>query len=1131
MGCCRATHAFQLITNLRGTNVGRQNGSATRRLVALAFCLICSPGQGAGFAEAPGSGRVTSLEKWDVTQTRGKTRTIEFTTDEATFESVDISPDGKWVAFDLLGHIYRVSASGGKAECLTQASGAALNYHPRYSPDGRSIAFVSDRKGGQDNLWLMDADGQNPRPVFSDRGSRIRQPAWMPDGKTIVAVRVFPTVSDWESHRTTIAEFPLDGRSPRELLSSLEWQYYWPAPSPDGRYLYFYRSTMMRPLDNVTERQHLQRLELASGRVENITAPKRVPLYTGPDLAEFAPEVSPDGRWLAFARRIPGGTVEIRGHSYNVRTALWLRDLNSGTERIAMDPIESDSTQGNSARHMKALPGYRWARDSLSIVIPQGGKIRRLWLASGKIATIAFSATVRREISEAVRSRVVLGDGPFEPRFLRWPTSSPDGTHLVFEAVGLLWAMDLPHGKPRPLLGHGAPGGFQLTPSWSPDGRWIAYVTWDDVRRGHVWKVSAQGGSPQRLTNDPGEYLYPVWSQDSRTLLVTRGDGATARGQDWNDVVRWELSRIPAEGGSLTPIAASESLVRPSIAAGEIFYPELRTDRDLTAPSRSGEFEHLQWIMHVTTPKGADQTRFIITSSGPAPTSQGDWMATVAVSPRQDWVAFVNRFNVYLAPLSPKQEGGVVIGPNAPGVIRLTKQGGLYPSWRNAETLEFLSGNSYYAYHTNSRKTDAILVKPHVPRPTPVGTIALTGARIVTLERRQVLAQGTVLVQRGRITCVGECELPAHASVIDVSGKTIIPGLVDVHAHHLLGVGGVVSQHRSESARYLAHGVTTVLDPATWADPAFSIAELIAAGEIVGPRTYSVGNALAGFGGTSDIKNYGDAEDNVKRLVAWGAVSIKDYLQPSRVERQMLAQAARGSGVTITAEGMDLFHNLALVIDGHPGWEHNLPYTPLYQDAVRFFGQAGVVYSATLNVSSPAFRGQEYYFVRSDLLDDVKQQRFVPWRELITAKYFMFRPLADYSFPILAEGVADIVRAGGQAAIGGHGEWYGLDTHWDLWSEAMALSPTEALEVAAWKGASFVGLDKQLGSVAVGKAADLVVLNADPLQDIKNTINIRYVMKDGRLYDADTLDEIWPQPKPFGPRPWATEVNLSPSIR
>src|SRR2546426_5868676 len=123
--------------------------------------------------------------KWDVTQPRGKTRDIDFTTTEGTWMSADLSPDGSWIAFDLLGHIYTVPAAGGEATVLTQNSGVALNFQPRISPDGKSIAFISDRRG-QYNLWIMNADGSNQRPVFTDLNATALEPAWTPDGNYIV---------------------------------------------------------------------------------------------------------------------------------------------------------------------------------------------------------------------------------------------------------------------------------------------------------------------------------------------------------------------------------------------------------------------------------------------------------------------------------------------------------------------------------------------------------------------------------------------------------------------------------------------------------------------------------------------------------------------------------------------------------------------------------------------------------------------------------------------------------------------------------------------------------------------------------------------------------------------------------
>ena len=173
-------------------------------------------------------------DDWDVTLARGETYEIDFETDEGTFMSVDVSPDGTYLVFDLLAHIYRVPVEGGEAECLTADSGVALNFHPRISPDGTTIAFVSDR-GGQNNLWVMDADGSNPRQVFEDLNVRVFEPAWMPDSDYIVVRRQSlgrPRTSGiWMYHR--------EGGSGIELVKKDVRRASWPSISSDGRDLYY----------------------------------------------------------------------------------------------------------------------------------------------------------------------------------------------------------------------------------------------------------------------------------------------------------------------------------------------------------------------------------------------------------------------------------------------------------------------------------------------------------------------------------------------------------------------------------------------------------------------------------------------------------------------------------------------------------------------------------------------------------------------------------------------------------------------------------------------------------------------------------------------------------------------------
>ena len=250
-------------------------------------------------------------------------------------------------------------------------------------------------------------------------------------------------------------------------------------------------------------------------------------------------------------------------------------------------------------------------------------------------------------------------------------------------------------------------------------------------------------------------------------------------------------------------------------------------------------------------------------------------------------------------------------------------------------------------------------------------------------------------------------------------------------------------------------------------------------------------------------------------------------MQPRRGQRQWVSDLARREGLMVTAEGGDLLFNLGMMMDGQTGWEHPLSYVPIYSDVARFFGKAGTFYSPTLVVAGPGPWNIEYWYAESDLWKDEKQRRWMPWR--MNAGHLrrrMLRPETDYSFPLLAQGMADIIAEGGYGAIGSHGEHHGPDAHWEVWMAASAMGPLEALRVASLHGAIFLGAQEDIGSLKAGKLADLIVLNSNPLDNIRNTADMLYVMKGGVLYQADTLDEIWPRERPFGPYYWVDEDAL-----
>ena len=1070
---------------------------------------------------------------WDVTAARGKTRDIDFDIREGTWMSMDISPDGRWIVFDLLAHIYRVPVAGGAAECLTQNSGVALNFQPRYSPDGKTIAFISDRKG-QNNLWLMDADGSNPRPVALDPAVRMYEPAWTPDGEYIVARRETAgpgfdgKTGLWMYHKTGGQGVELVGKSPPDAD--------WPSVSADGPFLYFHSPVDPKEepwlRDAVGGAFQIKRLNLHSGEVEEITAGRASTMYRGSSGGAIAPEVSPDGRWLAFARRIPNGTISYKGHQYGPRTALWLRDLKNGAEHILLDPIEGDMSE--TIKTWRVLPGYSWARDSKSLVVSQGGHINRVWIDSGRADLIPFSAHVHRTLSEmAYASRPASGGDSFEARAIRWYSESPDGKRVAFQAVGHVWVMDLPSGTPRRL----SPPtfvAFEYSPAWSPDGRSIAFTTWDEREGGHLWKVSSAGGTPHRLTTEAGEYINPSWSADGSQIVLARGAGETLRGRTWANNPWYDIVRVPSAGGPASfvirinrpfgevfELMSRREMPEPVFGAeGRIYYPEIATTHV------EGKLSETQFVS--VRPDGTDRRVHVVFDSA----------GQAVVSPDGRSIAYQEGDNVYLMPFPAFGTGSVPMRVDrrkpALATKTLSTEGGNFPHWRDADTLTFGSANHFFIYHVGSGQTDSSEIHLKVARDTPHGTLALTGMRIVTLNHREVIEHGDIVIKNDRIACVGTCDKASADRTIDLTGKTIIPGLIDMHAHHFREYNGITPPRDFEHASYLAYGVTTNLDPSTWSENVFPIAELTEAGGMIGPRTFSTGDPIYNGDGArqNEITDYAAAEHAIGRLSSYGAITLKQYLQPRRDQRQWIVDVARKRGLIVTGEGDSLEYNIGTTLDGQTGWEHPIAVVPLYADATTFFGKAHIDYSATLVVGGAGPWNQDFFFQSSDWWKDAKLARWTPWLELIPqTRRRELRPETDYSFPLLAQGVADVVAAGGHGAIGGHGQQHGIGSQWEVWATASVTGPMGALEIASLDGAWFLGMQQDLGSIETGKLADLVVLISNPLENIRNTADIASVMKGGRLYDGMTLDESWPAKKPFGDPYWSNPEASRTDVR
>jgi len=418
-------------------------------------------------------------------------RNIEFTTDQGTWLSVDVSPDGKTILFELLGDLYTVPFSGGEAHKLT--SGMAFNSQPRYSPDGKKIAFISDR-GGSENVCIADVDGSNPKQLSLDEESEFASPAWTPDGNFVIAARFtqFPIGASelWMYHikggagvQITKSHTKAD-TSPRRWVNTMG-----ASPSKDGRYLYYASRQHPNGFYNLTfPVSQITRRDLITGDEDTVT--------DAPGSA-MRPEISPDGNLLVYATRVES------------ETGLRIRDLKNGEEHWLKYPVQRDDQESLFTRDF--LPNYAFTPDGKEVVAAWGGKIHRVSVATSDDQEIPFAAKVSRELGPDLNLAMRVDQGPVKLRLIQQPVESPDGKRLVFSALTHLYMMDIPGGTPHRLTASAA---REFMPAWSPDGQWIAYVTWAQ-EGGQIWKTRADGsGSSQQLTRVPGYYRDVNFSPD-----------------------------------------------------------------------------------------------------------------------------------------------------------------------------------------------------------------------------------------------------------------------------------------------------------------------------------------------------------------------------------------------------------------------------------------------------------------------------------------------------------------------------------------------------------------------------------------------------------------------------------------
>jgi Tol biopolymer transport system component/imidazolonepropionase-like amidohydrolase len=1067
--------------------------------------------------------------------------TIDFTTDEITWPSLDVSPDGRTIVFDVLGDLYTLPVDGGQATRIV--GGLSFESQPSYSPDGKSLVFLSDRSGVE-NVWVANADGSNPRAVSkdgrtSDRPQIMVSPTWTPDGEYIIVSKSRPpepgTFGLFMYHRdggTGVRIGPApppppgpDSQGPPPPPATNKMG---AAVSPDGRFIYYAQRNGTFTYNAQFPLWQVYRHDRETGDVSQVTNARG---------SAMRPVLSPDGKWLVYATR------------HKTQTGLRARNIDTGAERWLAYPVTRDDQESRASRD--TMPGYAFMPDGQSLIVPVGGKLHRVDFASGETRAIPMTVRVQAEIAPRVYTPVRVEDtATVRSRLIRWPTLSPDGTRLVFGAMNRLYVKDMPSGSPRLLTSSAPPSAAPATalegefmPTWSPDGQSIVYVTWT-TSGGHIKRVSASGGQPQTLTTAEGYYLDPAYTPDGTRIVFIRGAAAdqlysilldTPAPDDNPDAVKeiggvnppntLELRVMPAGGGASTLIAASQGGRNPHF---------IRND------SRRVYLSGARGLQSITLDGYDRRTHFRVTGIGPGNNPPSATEIRMSPDGTRAFVSLQERHFLVTVPMAGRETVDLRItgrGDNAAvPVRRMSAEGGDYLRWTGDGTgVTWAWGAQFFQQAiagTEPQKSDIVV---EVPRARATGTVLLSGARIITMRGDEVLSTGDVLVTDNRIAAVGKkgsLRVPAGTRTINVSGKTIMPGLVDVHSHMWAPRG----LHQTEVWQYLAnlaYGVTTTRDPQTSTPDVFAYADMVDAGMMPGPRVFATGPGV--FAG-SGIDSREAAFNFIKRYKeAYRTNTIKQYVAGDRIVRQWIIEAAKEYGITATIEGsLDLKLNLTQMADGYSGQEHSFPIMPLYKDVIEFVARTRTFYTPTILVAYGAPWSENFYFETENVANDAKLRRWVPWElldNMVRRRTQWFLP-EEYGHAAIAKTVADVVRAGGKAGLGSHGQLQGLGAHWETWNLGSGgLTPHETLKVVTIFGAEAIGMQQDVGSLEPGKMADLLVLDRNPLENIRHTNSLRYVMKNGELYEADTLNMIWPQQKPLPKQFWWDTEPKAPGAR
>lgn len=963
------------------------------------------------------------------------TRDITLAATRVTSADVAVSPDGGQLVFSLLGHLFRVPTAGGVAEQLT--FGPWYDKEPVYSPDGGTVAFVSDRDGSESNIFLLSLPSGDLRQLTHETWADI--PIFSRDGRSVCFGRhvpathgSFPTRSpERVICRVTIGDETVETLStqPRHLGSLFFY--------PDGRLGW-----------TVSERdaasgEYLTHLEALSTH----GVPSKVRTVSG--ITDWV--VAPPTGNILYAHRVTGSAFE-----------QW---IPAATEDVIAVPLD-----GGAIKPLFPVGGlgrFDISHDGARLYVGDAGRLYQVALPGGMATPVEFRAAVTLAVHERAAPPNVAAPAAERVRSVQTPRLSPDGGTLVFAAAGFLWRQPLEDGQAERLTAGDA---LESSPAFSPDGRSLAYVARE---RGTdlVLLLNLEGGDSRTLYAGVGVGALS-FSRDGQRLLAT-----VNRGYAEEAAIAIDVASATAE--ILFPVSLWSP--RPSFAAdgGAVYYCS-----DLSGVGN---------LYRVELVKGAT----------PVPITQlAAFVSEAQFTPDGRVLVFRRNHALFAAPVT-------ATGVCEQDVRELSPEGGdSFALTPDGASVMYAVGPRVWLQPLDGATRREVAIRLRLPAARSPATL-IERVRPLDFRTGSFGSETSILIEEGRIARIGDAagrDLPAHTQVLDAGGRFAIPGLFDFHVH---------CGDASPEA-FIAYGITSVRDTGYNLSQLSALDERSARSGSPLPRYFYSGELFEsdrpywGDRGSLLITQDRDAREYVGRLKALGVSFVKVYPSLCWQLQRSVSQEALRQGLPVVGHGTSVEEITKGATMGFYSLEHADLTGPVYDDVLAMLAASATRWTPTL-----ASMGADTLLLR-DRPQELSDPRFLALTPAPACRFARFDSYHGVATSTLRGVIAADLNSIGRASRLGvrlHAGtdaptpkcFFGSSLHWELERLVEAgLAPIEVLRIASLDAAIALARP-DLGSLEVGKAADVVLLDHDPLGDIRHTRSAWRVFKGGWMFDPELL--------------------------